>query len=123
MLPSYYTTTSTRKRKSKKKTKSLIAAEIEHEKFLKKMRGHSSVGRASGLQPEGQRFDPACLHQSSKIKSHNSKQLYDPSMAKKEANVYSGGRKLLGIATLHKSNMVPVFDKESAIEIARMRRG
>jgi hypothetical protein len=123
MLPSYYTTTSTRKRKSKKKTKSLIAAEIEHEKFLKKMRGHSSGGRAAALQAAGPEFESPCLHQSSKIESHTSKQLYDPSMAKKEANVYSGGRKLLGIATLHKSNMVPVFDKESAIEIAKMRRG
>lgn len=42
--------------------------------------------------------------------------------AKKESPVYSGERKLLGIATLHKSNMVPVFDQESAIDIARMRR-
>jgi hypothetical protein len=44
-------------------------------------------------------------------------------MAKREDKVYNGKRKLLGIATLHKSNMVPVFDKESAIEIAKMRRG
>ena len=29
--------------------------------------GHSSVGRASGLQPEGRRFDPARLHQNSDI--------------------------------------------------------
>ena len=28
-----------------------------------------------------------------------------------------------GIATMHKSNMVPVFDKESAEDIAKMRRG
>ena len=26
-------------------------------------RGHSSAGRASGLQPEGRRFDPDWLHQ------------------------------------------------------------
>jgi hypothetical protein len=37
--------------------------------------------------------------------------------------VYSGERKLLGIATMHKSNMVPVFSSEEATEIARMRRG
>ena len=29
--------------------------------------GHSSVGRASGLQPEGRRFDPVWLHQSLNI--------------------------------------------------------
>ena len=37
MLPVYYTTTNTRKRKKSKKTQSQIAAEKEHEKFLKKM--------------------------------------------------------------------------------------
>ena len=44
--------------------------------------------------------------------------------AKKESQVYSGGRQLLGIATMHKSNMVPVFadNKEEAKEIAQMRR-
>ena len=41
---------------------------------------------------------------------------------KKESMVYSGKRKLLGIATMHKSNMVPVFDKEDAKDIAKMRR-
>ena len=92
LLPVYYTTTSSRKRKKQKKSKSLLAAEQEHAKYLKRMRigsrssvgseqrpskpwvtgsspvestnrGRSSVGRASGLQPEGQRFDPARLHQ------------------------------------------------------------
>ena len=77
LLPVYYTTTNSRKRKKQKKSKSLLAAEQEHAKYLKKMRvnsrssvgsdtngGRSSVGRASGLQPEGRRFDPARLHQS-----------------------------------------------------------
>jgi hypothetical protein len=40
--------------------------------------------------------------------------------ARKE-NVYTGDR-LLGIATMHKSNMVPVFSQESAEEISKMRR-
>jgi len=42
--------------------------------------------------------------------------------SKKEQLIYSGERKLLGIATMHKSNMVPVFDKEDAKDIAKMRR-
>ena len=62
LLPVYYTTTSTRKRKKSKKSKSLLKAEAEHQKFLKKIRGGSSVGRASGLQPEGHRFEPVQLH-------------------------------------------------------------
>ena len=46
LLPVYYSTTNTRKRKKKKKTKSLLAAEKEHAKFLKKMGvgSRSSVG-------------------------------------------------------------------------------
>ena len=75
LLPVYYSTTSTRKRKKTKKTKSLLKAESEHQKFLNKMKsnngrsnvptagGRSSVGRASGLQPEGRRFNPYRLHQ------------------------------------------------------------
>ena len=44
--------------------------------------------------------------------------------AKKETQTYSGERQLLGIATMHKSNMVPIFadNKEQAKEIAQMRR-
>lgn len=33
------------------------------------------------------------------------------------------GDKLLGIATMHKSNSVPVFKQEDAEDIAKMRRG
>lgn len=42
--------------------------------------------------------------------------------AKPEPNIYSGERKLLGIAVLHKSNLVPVFDEQTAKEISSMRR-
>jgi len=46
---------------------------------------------------------------------------------KQEPMVYTGERKLLGIATMHKSNMVPVFEEENggrqfAKDLARMRR-
>ena len=36
--------------------------------------------------------------------------------------VYTG-TKVLGIATMHKSNAVPVFAAEEAVEISKMRRG
>ena len=68
LLPVYYTTTSTKRRKKRNKTKSLLAAEKEHEKFLKRMGvgkskgGRSSVGRAPALQAGGHRFDPVHLH-------------------------------------------------------------
>lgn len=47
---------------------------------------------------------------------------YDTFAAPKREMKYTGD-KLLGIATMHKSNAVPVFRKEDAEDIARMRRG
>ena len=38
------------------------------------------------------------------------------------AKVYTG-TKVKGIATMHKSNAVPVFSDQEAIEISKMRRG
>ncbi len=146
LLPVYYSTTNTRKRKQKKKTASVLEAERQHEKFLKKMGigsrssvgseqrpskpwvtgsspvestnnigGCSSVGRAGALQASGQEFNSPHLHQD---------QFYHKSSAKPEPNVYSGERRLIGIATMHKSNSVPIFEdnKELATEIAKMRR-
>ena len=123
------------------KTQSQIAAEKEHEKFLKKMgigsrssvgseqrsskpwvtgsspvesankRSVAQSGSASGLGPEGQRF-----------KSSRSDQcFYDPSSAKKEEQVYTGDE-IIGIAQMHKSNAVPVRGKKQATEVATMRR-
>jgi len=39
----------------------------------------------------------------------------------KPAKVYTG-TKVKGIATMHKSNAVPVFSDEEAVEISKMRR-
>jgi hypothetical protein len=38
------------------------------------------------------------------------------------AKVYTGDA-MLGIATMHKSNMVPVFSEREAADISKMRRG
>tara|TARA_Y100000996_G_C21973318_1_gene417392 strand:+ start:24 stop:377 length:354 start_codon:yes stop_codon:yes gene_type:complete len=59
LMPVYYSTTSTRRRKKKKKTASVLEAERQHEKFLKKMGVKRSVaqsGSASALGAEGQGF-------------------------------------------------------------------
>ena len=42
--------------------------------------------------------------------------------AKKEKPTYTGTA-MIGIGTLHKSNAVPVFSQDDAVEISRMRRG
>lgn len=43
-------------------------------------------------------------------------------VASKPAQQYTGD-KMLGIGTMHKSNAVPIFNTEEAIDISRMRRG
>ena len=77
IMPAYSTPTRTRRRKKGKKSKSLLAAERNHEKFLKKMkiRGGSSVGRASALQAEGQGFDSLPLHQNTASVAQKEEQL------------------------------------------------
>ena len=42
--------------------------------------------------------------------------------AKSEAPVYTG-TKVKGIGTMHKSNAVPIFSDEEAVDISKMRRG
>ena len=139
MLPVYFSTTSTKKRKQKK-SKKQQQTDAAHAKFLKKMgykgpvvqrsepAAHNGVvagsnpagptkrsvaqpGSASALGAEGRKFE-----------SCRSDQFYNSSSAKKDEKVYSGKRKLLGIATMHKSNMVPVFSTEDAEALAKMRR-
>jgi len=41
--------------------------------------------------------------------------------AKKDAPVYTGD-KIVGIGTLHKSNAVPIFSNQEAVDLSRMRR-
>ncbi len=43
------------------------------------------------------------------------------STALKQAPQYSGNA-IVGIATMHKSNLVPIFNQEAAIDAAKMRR-
>ena len=47
---------------------------------------------------------------------------HNGAVGSKEIPKYSG-TKIIGVATLHKSNAVPVFSDEEAVEISRMRRG
>jgi len=43
-------------------------------------------------------------------------------MAKKEEKVYTG-TEIIGIAQMHKSNLIPIRGKKQAEDIAKMRRG
>ena len=116
MLPVYYTTTNNKKRKVRKKTQSQLAAERDHQKFLKKM----GIGSRSSAGSE-QRSSKPWVTGSSPVESTKPKIVYDSSMAKKEEKVYTG-TEIIGIAQMHKSNAVPVRGKKQATEVAEMRR-
>ena len=112
-------------RKKQKQSESLRLAIQKHEKWLKSMGAHptqrtakadrrsvAQSGSAPGLGPGGQRFES----------SHSDHPPKWDSCTKKQQMRYSGKRRLLGIATLHKSNLVPVFEKEDLQAIGKMRR-
>jgi hypothetical protein len=144
LLPVYYSTTNNRKRKQKKKTASVLEAERQHAKFLKKM----GIGTRSSVGLEQRPSKPwvtgsspvECAKSQTRSSvwleraAHNgyvagsnpagstNNVLYDSSMSKKPENVYTGNE-IIGIAQMHKSNAIPVRSKKSAEEVAKMRRG
>ena len=134
------TTTSTKKRKQSKRTKNQQATfeqrHREYNKSMKRMGCHSQMmtleeydlyvrGKYKPKEKKGEfkELVPSPAFQ-------RTQQQYPSAgdgignCTKKESPTYSGERKLLGVATMHKSNMVPIWEesKHEAIEIARMRR-
>lgn len=116
----YLTTTKYNSKNKVSKTKKLEAAQKEHEKFLKKM----GVGKSNlPVDKKGKRvglynipdYSTGPRMTSDKIAGHG---------PAKEPKVYSGERQLIGVAAMHKSNLVPIFAdrKEDAKDIAQMRR-
>ena len=121
LLPAYWTTNNHKKRKKRKVSKRMEQELIQHEKFLKK----HGVSREQLAEKKANRSSTAekistTSFAPEKVSLSNN---VAGIAAKREPNKYTGKRKLLGVATMHKSNMVPVWDEDSAIEIARMRRG
>ena len=118
-----YTTTNTRKRKAKNKSKKLLAAEAEHEKFLRKM-GVSTEQLKDKLYDEyGKRKHYGQIpdyseHQATATLSNN----VAGQAPAKERKIYTGDL-IVGIGTMHKSNAVPIMrGTNEAKEIAKMRR-
>jgi hypothetical protein len=125
-----YSTTSTRKRKKKltdgQHTKMCIDW-VAYNKQMKKIGCKSKTleeyiaYRQGKYKPELKGTPMPKYERSDHREKYPSGDGMGTTYARKE-NVYTGD-KLLGIATMHKSNMVPVFSKESAEDIAKMRRG
>ena len=122
----YMTTTKYNRRKKPTKNKRQLAAQAEHDKWLTKMGVHPdqlAEKKAKRGNVTTVAFPDYSRDSSNRIRT--SAHIPSGSTAPKERQVYSGERQLLGVATMHKSNMVPVFadKKEDAKDIANMRRG
>lgn len=102
------------KKKPKVKTAPVLAAEKALRDTLAKVgyKGGSSVTR------KGYTHDLGVVH--SKVTSDR----VPSNGSKKDANVYTG-TEISGIATMHKSNLVPIRrdNKQAAVDVANMRRG
>ena len=119
----YMTTTSYKKRKAKKKTQKQIEAEAKHEKWLRKMNAHPEQIARNKEKNANVSILSVPDYSSDRPTIPTSDVIPGGSTARQERLIYSGERRLLGIATMHKSNMVPVFDSKDAKDIAKMRRG
>ncbi len=133
----YLTTTNYKKRKvkiTKAKQAELEQRWKEHNKFLKSVRCTTLTfeqfmdyvnGKRSKepIKPAPKLLEtPSYRRETPHIPSLNSdfKDLQN-SCARKEPQRYTGTL-IKGIATMHKSNAVPVIDEKQAIEISQMRR-
>ena len=106
------TTTRTRKQKSRKKTASILREEMLTAKLLKKV-GYKPGQKATYEMPDYKENRRDTAPTSDKVVSI---------AGKRQAMQYTGNE-IIGIGTLHKSNMVPIRrDSNSAKEIASMRR-
>ena len=118
----YMTTTSYKKRKAKNKTKKMLEAEAKHDKWLRKMNAHPEQIAESKKKNANVSILSVPDYRTSGNSVPTSDVIPGGSTAPAERQIYSGERRLLGVATMHKSNMVPVFDSKDAKDIARMRR-
>lgn len=109
------TTTSTRKRKQNRKP-GQAQAQAAHDAWLRKMGVHPSQlktkEKSSGASV------PNYSETSTGIKTSD---VIVPIAGKRKANEYSGDY-IVGLATMHKSNIVPVGKGNSAEDYAKMRR-
>lgn len=130
LLGPAYTTTNTKTRKTKTsnpKYHKYCMDWLEYNKQMKRIGSKTKTLDEYIAYREG-RYKPKLRGVKQPVyKPDNHRELY-PSQGElgltfaKKPNTYTGD-KLLGIATLHKSNMVPVFSQEDAEDISRMRRG
>lgn len=92
-------------------------AQAEHDKWL----------MSKGVHPTQLKNKPKSVHKSVEPYRRETPDIPSLNSMKgtafvKNPNKYTGTL-IKGIATMHKSNAVPIIDREQAIEVSNMRRG
>jgi hypothetical protein len=107
-------------KKSKKRKMTAKQRELKSswEAMLKKYETKTTVRKDQSLSSTYSLGKPAC-RETPKIPSLP---FTGGVCAKRENPVYTGSA-IKGIGTMHKSNAIPIFSDEQAVEIATMRRG
>ena len=113
LLPVYFTTTKHSRKRKRKFSQRHDKARQEHEKFLKKM-GVTGVESSKGIHdiPDYKENIRKTAKTSDSVPDNGSR---------KRAQQYTGTF-IQGIATMHKSNLVPVTREGNPKDYATMRR-
>lgn len=120
MMPVYFTTTSYKKRKKQKFTTAAAAQRSrENQESWKNILLSHGVKKVSKNIQSVQR-KPVSYRGSDLPRIPSRKDTFDPCVRSAD-KVYTGDA-IVGISTMHKSNAVPVFNKQAAIDISKMRR-
>ena len=121
LLPVYFNDLKVRKAKRRPmgNLSKLELSKVKHQLFIEKMTGGKKADKKV-LEKEWRREYRETMQPD--LSGYHSRGIGEGIAAKPDAKVYTG-KNLLGIATLHKSNMVPVFSAQDAKDISRMRRG
>lgn len=88
----------------------------KHSKPLE--RGASALGIKKCVKRPSK---PVCIKVVDSVQKSNSLGMMGIA-AKAPTKVYTGNA-MIGLAQMHKSNLVPIFNSEAAVDVAKMRRG
>ncbi len=126
LLPAYYTTTRLSGKSKAKKKPGWRERKAKHDAWLRENGCHPDQIKARKKEYKPLQISQEQLDREAKRKEFDEKY---PSMNtmkgntnKKEPQQYTGTL-IKGIAQMHKSNAVPIINKEQAVEVAKMRRG
>jgi len=114
------TSLNTKKRKVKKKP-GWEKAQAEHDKWLRKMNAHPDQLKQIKREFKTYEFKESFSRTTESYPSLSTSDSFRGSTAKSEPKQYTGDQ-IVGIATLHKSNMVPVSRGDNPEIYAKMRR-